>query len=113
MGMKLSIKAFKKCKTKMWRNYGRALPYEKRYWQLKTIYPKCIKAERYWNLQRIKVWKIYKKPETCTSITENSTRLQETSASMFAATTKMKTTTSNCKDWRPIIRNARKTLGHW
>jgi len=59
--MKLSIKAFKKCKTKMWRNYGRALPYEKRYWQLKTIYPKCIKAERYWNLQRIKVWKIYKK----------------------------------------------------
>merc|ERR1712008_406582 len=45
----------------MWRNYGRALPYEKRYWQLKTIYPKCIKAERYWNLQRIKVCKIYKK----------------------------------------------------
>merc|ERR1711956_50738 len=114
--MKLSIKAFKKCKTKMWRNYGRALPYEKRYWQLKTIYPKCIKAERYWNLQRIKVWKIYKKarnmyinykklhkiagnkcvnvsgffiyikkPETCTSITKNSTRLQETSASMFLA----------------------------
>merc|ERR1712008_638911 len=42
--MKDSIKAFKKCKTKMWR-----------------IYPKCIKAERYCNLQRIKVWKIYKK----------------------------------------------------
>merc|ERR1712127_342966 len=59
--MKLSILAFKKCKTKMWRNYGRALPYEKRYWQLKTIYPKCIRAERYWNLQRIKVWKVYKK----------------------------------------------------
>jgi len=59
--MKDSIKAFKKCKTRMWRNYGRALPYEKRYWQLKTIYPKCIRAERYWNLQRIKVWKIYKK----------------------------------------------------
>merc|ERR1712027_77689 len=39
--MKESIKAFKKCKTTMWRNYGRALPYEKRYWQLKTIYPKC------------------------------------------------------------------------
>merc|ERR1719220_2826830 len=59
--MKESIKAFKKCKTTMWRNYGRALPYEKRYWQLKTIYPKCIKAERYWNLNRIKVWKVYKK----------------------------------------------------
>merc|ERR1712008_246762 len=59
--MKDSIKAFKKCKTKMWRNYGRAIPYERRYWELKRIYPKCIKAERYWNLQRIKVWKIYKK----------------------------------------------------
>jgi len=59
--MKLSIKAFKKCKTTMWENYGRALPYEHRYWQLKTIYPKCIKAERYWNLNRIKVWKVYKK----------------------------------------------------
>jgi len=59
--MKLSIQAFKKCKTTMWRNYGRALPYEKRYWQLKTMYPKCIKAERYWNLQRVKAWKVYKK----------------------------------------------------
>jgi len=59
--MKLSIKAFKKCKTTMWENYGRALPYEHRYWQLKTIYPKCIKAERYWNLNRVKVWKVYKK----------------------------------------------------
>merc|ERR1712117_636592 len=35
--------------------------YEHRYWQLKTIYPKCIKAERYWNLNRVKVWKVYKK----------------------------------------------------
>jgi hypothetical protein len=59
--MKLSILAFKKCKTKMWRNYGRALPYEKRYWQLKTIYPKCIRAENKLKLQKLKVWKIYKK----------------------------------------------------
>jgi len=59
--MKESIKAFKKCKTTMWRNYGRALPYEKRYWQLKTIYPKCIRAERYWSLQRVKIYKVYKK----------------------------------------------------
>merc|ERR1712117_400382 len=35
--------------------------YEHRDWQLKTIYPKCIKAERYWNLNRVKVWKVYKK----------------------------------------------------
>merc|ERR1712048_999839 len=59
--MKLSILAFKKCKTKMWKNYGRALPYEKRYWQLKTIYPKCIKAEYKLRLQSLKFWKVYKK----------------------------------------------------
>merc|ERR1712008_191133 len=59
--MKLSIRAFKKCKLKMWKNYGRAAPYEKRYWQLKTIYPKCIRAENRLKLQRLKVWKVYKK----------------------------------------------------
>merc|ERR1719433_1665374 len=59
--MKLSILAFKKCKTKMWRHYGRALPYEKRYWILKKIYPKCIRAENKLKLLKMKVWKIYKK----------------------------------------------------
>jgi len=59
--MKLSILAFKKCKLTMWKHYGRAAPYEKRYWQLKTIYPKCIRAESRLKLQRLKVWKIYKK----------------------------------------------------
>merc|ERR1712079_870219 len=29
--------------------------------QLKTIYPKCIRAERYWSLQRVKIYKVYKK----------------------------------------------------
>jgi len=59
--MKLSVLAFKKCKTKMWRNYGRALPYEKRYWQMKTIYPKCIRAENKLKLLKLKVWKVFKK----------------------------------------------------
>merc|ERR1719510_1828856 len=59
--MKLSILAFKKCKTTMWRHYGRALPYEKRYWILKKIYPKCIRAENKLKLLKMKVWKIYKK----------------------------------------------------
>merc|ERR1712008_185956 len=59
--MKLSVLAFKKCETKMWRNYGRALPYEKRDWQMKTIYPKCIRAENKLKLLKLKVWKIYKK----------------------------------------------------
>jgi len=58
--MKLSIAAFKRCKTKMWRNYGAAIPLEKKHWILKHIYPKCIRAERKLRLLNSKVWKTYK-----------------------------------------------------
>merc|ERR1712086_1076603 len=37
------------------------LAFEKRYWQMKTIYPKCIRAENKLKLLKLKVWKIYKK----------------------------------------------------
>lgn len=58
--MKLSIAAFKRCKTKMWKNYGAAIPLEKKHWILKHIYPKCIRAERKLRLMNSKVWKTYK-----------------------------------------------------
>merc|ERR1711956_151076 len=43
--IKLAIAGFKRCKTKMWKNYGAAIPLEKKHWILKHIYPKCIRAE--------------------------------------------------------------------
>lgn len=58
--IKLNIAAFKRCKTKMWRNYGAAIPLEKKHWILKHIYPKCIRAENKLRLLNSKVWKSYK-----------------------------------------------------
>jgi len=58
--IKLAIAAFKRCKTKMWKNYGAAIPLEKKHWILKHIYPKCIRAEHKLRLLNSKVWKTYK-----------------------------------------------------
>lgn len=58
--IKLAIAGFKRCKTKMWKNYGAAIPLEKKHWILKHIYPKCIRAEHKLRLLNSKVWKTYK-----------------------------------------------------
>jgi len=43
--IKKSIEAFKKCKSKMFINYAKALPFEKKFQILELVYPKCIHAE--------------------------------------------------------------------
>jgi len=55
-----SIAAFKKCKVSMWGNYGKALPFEKKFWILKNIYPKCITAEDKLKLENQKVMATFK-----------------------------------------------------
>merc|ERR1719242_190626 len=59
----LDIKAFKLCKTKMWKSYDKAVPVEGAFWVLGEIYPKCISAEKKLDVLKIKhdkVWKTWK-----------------------------------------------------
>jgi len=67
-----SILAFKKCKVDMWSNYGKALPFEKKHWILKNIYPKCIRAEEKLALDNQGVEAVYK---TAKNLYDNTKKL--------------------------------------
>jgi hypothetical protein len=59
--MRDSIKAFNKCKTRMWGNYKRAMPLEKKHWMIARVYPKCIRAENALKLESDRVKATYKR----------------------------------------------------
>merc|ERR1712150_396375 len=50
--IKDDIKAFSKCKLSMWKEYGKALKTEKKFWMISKVYPKCIAAEKKLKLQK-------------------------------------------------------------
>jgi len=56
----LDIKAFKLCKTKMWKSYDKAVPVEGAFWVLGEIYPKCTSAEKKLNVLKIRNYKVWK-----------------------------------------------------
>jgi len=55
----LDIKAFKLCKTKMWKSYDKAVPVEGAFWALGEIYPKCISAEKKLDVLKTRNYKVW------------------------------------------------------
>jgi len=52
--LKSDIKAFSKCKNKMWAVYDKTIPIERDFWILGEIYPRCIAAEEaLWDKMRV------------------------------------------------------------
>jgi len=109
--MTLSVLAFKKCKTKMWKNYDRAIPYEYRHWELSTIYPRCIRAENKLKLQKNSVWKKYKKAKDIHTNYKKLTKIAGKNCVNVCSNQKMENYHEQLQRLAQYYGKCRKTLG--